>query len=136
MDHTTDTKLLSRRFYEAYDRDDRQALADMLAPGCAIHMPGVPRPLGRETFLQVSALFADAFTDSVTTFEEQIAEGDTAVTRWVWRVTHRAPFQGIPATGKRVALAGVTIHRIAGGKIVEQWVSFDQLGLLEQIGAL
>ena len=131
-----DLKQLSRRFYELYDRDERPAFAELLAPGCVVHLPGVPEPLAKDDFLAVSALFATAFGDSDTRFEDQIADRDTVVTRWLWRITHRAAFQGIPATGRRVAIPGVTINRFAGGQIAEQWVSFDRIALLEQLGAL
>jgi len=131
---TTDTKALSRQFYEAYDRNDRQSLVRLLAADCVVHLPGAPGPLDRATFLQISALFADAFSDSRTTFEDQIAEKDTVVTRWVWQITHTGTFQGIPPTGKRVSLLGVTINRFAHGEIVEQRIFFDQLSLVQQLG--
>jgi predicted ester cyclase len=129
-------KLLSRRFYEEYDRNDREALARMLAPSCVVHLPGSAAPLSREAFLQISNLFAGAFSDSKTRFLDQIVEDDTAVTRWVWSITHSGEFMGIPATGRRIAIEGVTINKFAGRAIVEQWVSFDQLAVLEQLGGL
>ena len=130
-----ENKAISRRFYEAYDRNDRAALSALLAEGCKVHLPGTGAPLGREAFLEVSALFASAFADSQTTFEQLVAEGDTAIVRWVWQITHRGPFHGIAPTGRRISLPGVTINRIQGGRIVEQWASFDQLTLLQQLRA-
>jgi steroid delta-isomerase-like uncharacterized protein len=132
----SDTKMLSRRFYEEYDRNDRQALARLLAPSCVVHLPSMSGPLDREGFLEVSGLFAAAFSDSQTRFEDQIGEGDTAATRWVWQMTHSGEFLGIPATGKRITLEGVTINKFVGGTIVEQWVLFDQASLLQQLGLL
>jgi steroid delta-isomerase-like uncharacterized protein len=131
-----DKKRITRRFYEEYDRDDRQALASLLAPNCQVHLPGVPEPLSREAYLAVSAQFADAFSDSKTLFEDEIAEGDTAVLRWCWEITHSRRFWDIAPSGKRVTVRGVTINRLAEGKIVEQWVSFDQLAFLQQLVAL
>jgi predicted ester cyclase len=43
---------------------------------------------------------------------------------------------GIPPTGKQVKVSGITIDRLEGGKIVEEWGSFDQLGMLQQIGVI
>jgi steroid delta-isomerase-like uncharacterized protein len=125
---------ISRQFYEEYDRNDRQALARLLAPDCVVHLPGAG-PLSREAFLQVSAGFAEAFAESRTSFEDQVADEEVAVIRWIWEITHVRPFQGIPATGRRISLSGVTVNQFAGGKIVEQWVYFDQLSLLQQLGA-
>lgn len=135
MSSMNDPKTLSRRFYQAYDRNDRDGLAALLAVSCVVHLPGAPG-LSRDAFLAVSALFADAFSDSVTTFVAQVAEGDTAMTRWTWDITHTGEFQGIPATGKRISLDGVTMNRVAGAVIVEQWVSFDRHSLLQQLGVI
>jgi predicted ester cyclase len=49
---------------------------------------------------------------------------------------HTGDALGVPATGRRVRVAGITISRIVNGQIVEGWNSWDQLGLLRQIGAL
>ena len=55
---------------------------------------------------------------------------------WRWQGVHRAPLMGIPATGKRISIHGITIDRIEEGKIVERWASFDQMGLMQQLGAI
>lgn len=127
-----DNKTISRRFYEAYDKNDRATFELLLADRCVVHLSG--KPLSREAFLRVSEAFITAFTDSQTIFEDQVAEGDKVVTRWLWYITHVKKFQGIPASGRRVVVAGITINHIKDGKIVEQWVNFDQLDLLQQLG--
>jgi predicted ester cyclase len=43
---------------------------------------------------------------------------------------------GIPPTGKQVDFQGISIHRIEGGKVAEGWVTFDALGMLQQLGAV
>jgi predicted ester cyclase len=43
---------------------------------------------------------------------------------------------GIPATGKQVTVTGLYVQRIAGGQIVEVWGQFDQMGMMQQIGAI
>ena len=65
-----------------------------------------------------------------------IAEGDKLADRYTISGTHQQPFLGIPATGTRIQLAGITIVRIAAGKITQRWAVTDQLGLLQQLGAL
>jgi predicted ester cyclase len=76
------------------------------------------------------------FPDLHFTVEDQIAEGDTVVTRWTARGTHRGKFQDIPATGREIRLAGTDIDRIIGGKVVECWAHVDELGLMRQLGAI
>ncbi len=68
--------------------------------------------------------------------EEQIAEGDTVVTRWTATGTQHGPLPGLPPTGKSAKVMGIWIHRLAGGKIVESWNVWDTLGMLQQLGAI
>ncbi|MBV8138197.1 MAG: ester cyclase [Deltaproteobacteria bacterium] len=48
--------------------------------------------------------------------------------------THLGDMMGVAATGKAITLTGITIYRIAGGKIQEAWDYFDVLGLMQQLG--
>lgn len=68
--------------------------------------------------------------------EDQVAEGDTVVTRWRARGTHRGQLGPIVATDREFVMDGITIERIAAGKIVEVWVARDELGLLGRLGVL
>jgi steroid delta-isomerase-like uncharacterized protein len=77
-----------------------------------------------------------AFPDGRVTIEDMIAEGDKVVTRYNSRGTHKGDFMGIPATGKKVAVTGIVISRIAKGKIAEEWEEFDALGFMVQLGAI
>jgi predicted ester cyclase len=68
--------------------------------------------------------------------EDQLAEGDRVGTRFTARGTHAGSFLGIPATGKAIAVEGIAIDRFAAGKLVESWLVYDRLGLLQQLGAV
>ena len=81
-------------------------------------------------------MYRKAFPDLRITIDEQIAEGETVVTRWTATGTHEGELMGIAATGKQATTAGININRISGGKLVDGWGIFDQLGLLQQIGAV
>jgi predicted ester cyclase len=63
-----------------------------------------------------------------------IAEGDKVAARWTLTATHKGEFQGIPPTNKKLTLWGINIDRVAGGKFVEGWVSFDMLSMMQQLG--
>lgn len=66
-----------------------------------------------------------------------IAEGDKVTTLWSWRGTHRGELRGISASGKEVAMTGVTIFRFTkDGKIQEGWWNWDNLKMLREVGAL
>jgi len=77
-----------------------------------------------------------AFPDYHYTAEDEISEGDRVVHRWTARGTHEGAFQGIPPTGKQITLRGISIYRLANGKLVEGWTTADLLGLLQQLGAV
>ena len=76
------------------------------------------------------------FPDLHMTVEDVIAEGDKVTVRLRVEGTHRGGELGVAPTGRRIAIAGIVLVRISGGQIVEGWNSWDQLGLLRQIGAL
>jgi steroid delta-isomerase-like uncharacterized protein len=84
----------------------------------------------------VGKMFWGAFSDSHYTIEDQVGEGDKVATRMTWRATHTGDFQGLPPTGKQIAVSGITITRIKDGKIVEHWPSIDQLGMMQQLGVI
>ena len=81
-------------------------------------------------------MYGVAFPDIQMTVEEQVAEGDRVVTRWSAQGTHEGELMGVPASGKQVTVSGITIARLADGKIQEEWSNWDGLGLMEQIGAM
>jgi steroid delta-isomerase-like uncharacterized protein len=65
-----------------------------------------------------------------------VAEGDKVVWRWTAKGTHQGPLMGIPASGKPVAMSGITIERVVEGRITESWTQYDAVGLLQQVGAM
>lgn len=77
-----------------------------------------------------------AFPDIVITTEKLMAEGDLVTVYWIVRGTNTGTGNGLPATGKEVELAGITIWRIVDGKIKEEWSAFDQLSMLQQLGLI
>jgi predicted ester cyclase len=69
------------------------------------------------------------------TVEDVIAEGDKVVTRVTLRGTHQGETEEFgPPTGRQVELKGITISRIEGGRIVEDWDSYDNLSAMQQLG--
>jgi predicted ester cyclase len=68
--------------------------------------------------------------------ERQLAEGDLVETHWTLRGTHAGELEGTAPTGRHVMVDGQLLSRIVDGRFVEEWVHWDTLGLLRQIGAL
>ena len=77
-----------------------------------------------------------AFPDVVVIPEKLIAEDDLVTIYWTARGTNTGTGNGLPATGKKAELSGITIWRIVEGKIKEEWSAFDQLSMLRQLGLL
>ena len=131
----TQNKAIVRRFLESLGGNDQATLNELLSADLVAHMPAMPGPLSRELMLQGASASSAAFSDQHYTVEDQIAEGDKVATRTRWRATHSAgDFQGLPPTGRQVEVSGISIERIQDGKIVERWLSYDQIGMMQQLG--
>ena len=75
------------------------------------------------------------FPDLTFTVEDQIAEGEKVTTRWTMKGTQQGEFFG-PPTGRLVEISGIQIDRLEGGKLIEEWASYDMLGAMRQVGAI
>lgn len=134
---TDDSKRIVERFYEDFvNRGNYDAAEDFIADDCVFYFGAVEVGRGPEAFRQMLRTLRTAFPDFTTTIEDVIAENDKVAERVTSRGTHKGDFQGIPPTGKSVVMAGISMFRIADGKIVENWAMPDQLGLLQQLGAV
>jgi len=70
------------------------------------------------------------------TVDDIIAEGDKVAARWTSTGTHKGELMGIPSTGKKVMVTGIVINHFADGKIVDDWESYDILGMMQQLGVI
>ncbi len=77
-----------------------------------------------------------AFPDLETAIEEILGEDDRVVVRWRSRGTQMGEFMGAPATNKQVEITGITMSRLEGERIAEEWVSWDALEMLYRIGVI
>ena len=127
-----ENKALARRSWEAANNPD--ILDEVYARDLVWHEPDQDIR-GYEQAKQFVSTFFTAFPDLNATVEDVIAEGDKVVTRWTIRGTHQGEIEEFgPPTGKQTELQGISIHRIEGGKIVEEWNRYDNLSLLQQLG--
>ena len=129
-----ENKAVVRQFYASALDPDRAAA--FLSPDFVDHTfpPGFPR--GVEGYRRLAAMFHGAFPDLRVEVEQLVAEGDRVADRVVVTGTQQGEFIGIPPTGKRITLTSTNINRLAGGKIAEHWGDPDNLGLLQQLGAI
>jgi predicted ester cyclase len=117
------------------DRGNLGVVDAVYSPDYVDHSPSPGRSLapGREGVRQAFLLFQRAFPDARHTIEDLVAEGDRVAARISARGTHTGVLFGHPPTGRVVTLAGITIYRIVGGRIVERWTGHG-LGVLDQLG--
>ena len=130
-----ENKALAHRAWDAVDPDDLSAIDEVYAADCLIHETDQDLR-GTEALKRYVSTFFEGFPDMSITVEDAIAEGDKVVTRMKARGTHTGEFMGIPPTGKRVEVAGITVHRVEGGKIAEEWEVFDAMGMMQQLGVV
>jgi len=128
-------KAMVRRFVEEMDKGNLNICDELLSADYLYHFPGSPEPLDRQAHKESARGFYEAFPDLRHTIEEQIAEGDLVVTRMTNRGTHRGEIMGIHPTGKATVFGVIDISRFSSGKIVEEWVQGDLLGMRQQLGA-
>jgi predicted ester cyclase len=129
-------KAVLRRFYEAFSANDEDAMKNVLAPELVAYTHGEPNPKNRDSMLQTirdwNAIFETHFI-----IEEQVAEGDKVATRLTTRAIHNGgEYMGVPPTGKKAEVSGISIETIRNGKIVERQVSSDWHGMMQQLGLL
>jgi len=133
---SAENKALVRRLFEELWSKGNLIVADELfAANYLHHDPSTP-DLGRgpEGEKKRATLYRNAFPDLRVTIDDLIVEGDTVVTRWTARATHKGELRGIAPTGRQITVTGISIARISGGKFVEGWVNWDALGLMQQLG--
>src|SRR5918994_715457 len=115
-------KALVRRFWEAVGRGDLDAIDELLAPDFVDHSLLEGQESGREGYKQQVAEQHAALSDIRPTIEDQVARGDKVVTRITWRSTHdRGEYFGLMPRDKEVVVTAMSMHRIVGGKIAEEW---------------
>jgi predicted ester cyclase len=92
--------------------------------------------MGFEQTKQFFISWWTAFPDLHFVIDDIVAEDDKVTVRSTWEGTHKGQYFGIAPTGKKVTQPGISIYRITGGKLIEMWSAFDQLGLMQQLGAI
>ena len=135
---TEENKAIVRRVNdEVWSEGHLDVIEELIADNFVATVVGAPEQIrGPQGFREFVVMYRTAFPDLRITVDEQFAEGETVITRWTATGTNEGELMGMPATGKQATVAGININRISGGKLVEGWGLFDQLGLLQQIGAV
>ena len=132
-----ENKAIARRMLdEAWSTGNLDMIDETIDTSYVFHDPAVPGIRGPEGLKQLISMYRAGYPDLQFTIEDQFADGDTVIQRWSCEGTHQGELMGIPATGKRTTTSGIGILRFEGGKVVEEWVRWDTLGWLQQLGVV
>jgi predicted ester cyclase len=127
-------KALVRRFVEeAVNQGNLDVVANVCAP---TGFGSRPAGGGPASIRELLALYRGAVPDACWTVEQQVAEGDTVVTRFTARGTQQGALLGLAPTRRRMVVPGLLISRCRDGKIAVEWAQADLLGLLQQLGVM
>jgi steroid delta-isomerase-like uncharacterized protein len=131
-----ENKRTARRLVEEFfNAGDATRAAELYTIDYARHDPGTPDAVkGIDAITQVLTTYRTAFPDLHFVIEDMIGEGDKVMTRWTVTGTHQGDLQGVAPTGNKIELTGISLYRLADGKVVEEWTNWDTGGMMKQLG--
>lgn len=130
-------KQIAERFHFDLSIDRNwEAAGEFISDDIVIHMQGGAEAKGMEELKGFDEIYANMNNAEINHYEI-VAEGDYVFIRWDIAFDHTSDLMGIPASGNRVSgIFGMDLFRIEDGKIAEMWQNYDQMGFLQQMGAL
>jgi steroid delta-isomerase-like uncharacterized protein len=129
--------IVRRLFAELWNNGNLSVAGELFAPNYEHHDASTPDfGRGPDSEKKRASLYRNAFPDLHLTIEDVTAEGETVMTRWSCRGTHKGDLNGIAATGKQFTFTGISVVRVSNGKIAEGFVNWDALGLMQQLGVV
>jgi len=131
-----ENKTIVLRSFKGFDKGDLNELQELTSSNFVDHNPLPGQAPGVAGVKQASGVYRTAFPDAEVTIEDLIAEKDEVAIRWTGRGLHKGEFLGIPPSDRPVEMRGISIFRVANGKIVEQWSELNLLDIMLQIGSI
>ena len=131
-----ENKEIVRRSLEDVSAADMSAFDKYFASEVVYHGAGEPDIQGLDGLKELVSMYLSAFPDVKTEIQDQAAEGAKVWTRYSHTATHTGELFGIPASGNKISVTAMSVHRLAGGKIAEFWDLTDLMSLMRQIGAI
>jgi serine phosphatase RsbU (regulator of sigma subunit)/predicted ester cyclase len=129
-----ENKAIARRFLEeTMAKGNLDVIDELVAPDFVDRSLMTGQGPTREDFKRSVAEALDTTPITSFTIEEQIAEGETVVTKYRHSSVQRREVMGIPPTEEEKTVSGIYIHRISGGKITEEWGIIDAILAMESL---
>jgi len=126
----------AQKMGEAINQGNLEEFHQIFAPGVVDHDPAPDQGKGPEGFIGFFTQFRTAFPDLKVAVDHMVADEDNVAIAYTVTGTQHGPFQGIPATGRKIRARGMQIAKFdANARIVERWGASDEAGIMQQIGA-
>src|SRR6266576_1995293 len=134
---SAENEAIVRRLYEeVWNKRNFELLDELMSPSYVLQSPNVAGiVIGPEAYKGQVLKFLKGFPDLRMTIEDIVGENEKSVVAWTFSGTHDGEFMGVPATQKKVSAAGITIHHVSNGKVIDSFTNWDVLGILKQLGA-
>ena len=127
----------AKKMGEAINKGNLEEFRNVFAADVKDHDPAPDQGKGPEGFIGFFTQFRHAFPDLKVAVEHMVADEENVAIAYTMTGTQEGPFQGIPATGKKIKARGMQIAKFnADAKITERWGSSDEMGILQQLGAI
>ena len=126
-------RIVRQLYKEIFDKHNLAVIDEFYTADFVYHSPGSP-DMDRVGLKQGFAAYLAGFPDVRMTIEDVFAAGDKVAVRFTASGTHQGEFMGVPPSGKQVTMTAILIHRLADGKMVEDWEWSDSLGFMQQLG--
>ncbi len=138
MSAEENVQIMRRWFQEVWNEGRTETIHELFSSEGVAHGQESPEAElhGPQEFEAFVKKIRGAFPDMKLAVEDVFATGDKGVLRWSGVMKHTGDAPGMPASGRTVRLRGITMVRFAEAKVVESWDNWDQLGMLQQIGAV
>jgi predicted ester cyclase len=133
-----ETKALLRRFEDAMNTRQLEALDEIISPTFVRHCQATPQLNIRslDQFKDFLRQDAATFPDNVQTFTHILGEGDQAAVWATYEGTQLGQMGPFPPSGKRVSFDFGAVARLENGKLAELWITWDNMTILGQLGCL
>ncbi len=115
---------------------DLSEVEQIISPNWVNNDPSLPPLSGIAGFKQLVAIWTGSLSNRKLDVQDIIGSGDLVAGHFIVTGTHTGDLMGVPPTGKQVMSTGTGIFRLENGKVVENTVNIDALGLLQQLGVV
>jgi steroid delta-isomerase-like uncharacterized protein len=133
---TDNTAVVRRYIEEVWNKGDFSQLGELLSDKFIGVQPIIGELRGLDAVKQQVQTFRTAFPDLRMSIDDIGMAGERVFMRWTGRGTHKGMFMGISPTNNRGEVHGMSIDKLANGKIIEHHESYDTLTMFQLMGVV